>query len=158
MADSILDKAKGAALDAVSTVTEKVVSFKDMAIGDEREEIISDFKDASSNKVKEVLDSVNESMALIISSGYEFKGIGVALGLSPSISLSFHYVKDITDDERKSILEQVADKKMIKLILKLLFKAGDFYKSIKLGDYVLDAVNMSLGISPGMSVTFKKKI
>ncbi len=156
MAESILDKAKGAALDAVSTVTEKVVSFKDMAIGDERDEIIDDFKDASSNKVKEVLDSVHESMALIVSSGYEFKGIGVALGLSPSISLSFHYIKEISDEDRNSILEQAADKKMIKMILKLLFKAGDFYKAIKLGDYVLDAVNMSLGISPGMSVTFKK--
>ena len=156
MAESILNKAKGAALDAVSTVTEKVVSFKDMAIGDERDEIIDDFKDASSNKVKEVLDSVHESMALIVSSGYEFKGIGVALGLSPSISLSFHYIKEISDEDRNSILEQAADKKMIKMILKLLFKAGDFYKAIKLGDYVLDAVNMSLGISPGMSVTFKK--
>lgn len=156
MAESILDKAKGAALDAVSTVTEKVVSFKDMAIGDERDEIINDFKDASSNKVKEVLDSVHESMALIVASGYEFKGIGVALGLSPSISLSFHYVKEISDEDRNSILEQAAEKKMIKMILKLLFKAGDFYKAIKLGDYVLDAVNMSLGISPGMSVTFKK--
>jgi hypothetical protein len=156
MAESILDKAKGAALDAVSTVTEKVVSFKDMAIGDERDEIIDDFKDASSSKVKEVLDSVHESMALIVSSGYEFKGIGVALGLSPSISLSFHYIREISGEDRNSILEQAADKKMIKMILKLLFKAGDFYKAIKLGDYTLDAVNMSLGISPGMSVTFKK--
>ena len=157
MIDSIINKAKDAAKDAVSNVSDKIVSFKDNIIGDEQNEIVEDFKDASNSKVKEVLDSVHESMALIISSGYEFKGIGVALGLSPSISLSFHYVRDITEDDRNSILEQAADKKMIKMILKLLFKAGDFYKAIKLGDYVLDAVNMSLGLSPGMSVTFKKK-
>jgi len=156
MAENIFNKAKEAALDAVSNVSDKIISFKDNFIGDEQNEIAEDFKDASTNKVKEVLDSVHESMALIVSSGYEFKGIGVALGLSPSISLSFHYVKDITEEDRNSILEQAAEKKMIKMILKLLFKAGDFYKAIKLGDYTLDAVNLSLGLSPGMNVTFKK--
>jgi hypothetical protein len=54
------------------------------------------------------------------------------------------------------LLEEASDKKLIKLILKLLFKAGDFYKSIQLGDYILDVVNISLGLSPGMSVAFKK--
>jgi hypothetical protein len=156
MVDNIFNKAKDAAKDAVSNVSEKIVSFKDNIIGDEQNEIAENFKDASNNKVKEVLDSINESMALITSSGYEFKGIGVALGLSPSISLSFHYLRDISDDDRNSILEQAEDKKMIKMIIKLLFKAGDYYKAIKLGDYALDAVNMSLGLSPGMSVTFKK--
>jgi hypothetical protein len=156
MVDNILNKAKDAAKDAVSNVSEKIVSFKDNIIGDEQNEITENFKDASNNKVKEVLDSINESMALITSSGYEFKGIGVALGLSPSISLSFHYLRDISDDDRNSILEKAEDKKMIKMIIKLLFKAGDYYKAIKLGDYALDAVNMSLGLSPGMSVTFKK--
>lgn len=84
--------------------------------------------------MKEVLDNVHESMTLIVSSGYEFKGIGAALGLSPSISLSFHYVRDISEEDRNSILEQAKDKWMIKMILKLLFKAGDFYKAVKLGD------------------------
>lgn len=156
MAESIFDKAKGAAMDAVSSVSDKVISFKDNIISDEQNEIAEDFKEASANKVKEVLDSINESMSLITSSGYEFKGIGVALGLSPSISLSFHYIRDVSDEARQSILEQAADKKTIKMILKLLFKAGDFYKAIKLGNYILDSVNMSLGLSPGMSVTFKK--
>lgn len=156
MIDSILNKAKDAAKSAVSNVSDKLVNFKDNIIGDEQNEIAENFKDASNNKVKEILDSINESMALITSSGYEFKGIGVSLGLSPSISLSFHYLRDISDEDKNSILQQAEEKKMIKMILKLLFKAGDYYKAIKLGDYALDAVNMSLGLSPGMSVTFKK--
>lgn len=156
MAENIFNKAKEAAKDAVSNVSDKVINFKDNFIGEEENEIAEDFKEAGSNKVKEVIDSINESMALITSSGYEFKGISVALGLSPSIGLSFHYLRDISEDDKTSIIKQAEDKKLIKLILKLLFKAGDFYKSIKLGDYVLDAVNMSLGLSPGMSVTFKK--
>jgi len=45
----------------------------------------------------------------------------------------------------------------VKIVLKLLFKAGDYFKAVKLGDYVLDAVNISLGLSLGMSLSMKKK-
>ncbi len=154
--DNLIEKAKDAALDAVSTVTEQIISFKDNYLGEEQEEFGDDFKEAGSGKVREIVDSINESMALINSSGYEFKGIGVALGLTPSISLSFHYVKDISEEEKKSILEQAKEKKLIKIILKMLFKAGNFYHSIKLGNYALDSVNMSIGLSLSMSLAFKK--
>ncbi len=156
MGKEILEKAKEAAMGAVTGVTEQIISFKDNYLGDEQNEINEDFKEAGSGKIKEIMESINDSISLISSSGYEFKGIGVALGLTPSITLSFHYIKEISEEERKSILEQAENKKTIKIILKMLFKAGDFYRSIKLGDYVLDAVNMSLGLSLGMSLTFKK--
>lgn len=152
MVENILNKAK----EAVSNVTEKVINFKDNFIGDEQEEINDEFKEAGSSKVKEVIDSINESMGLITSAGYEFRGIGVALGINPSITLTFHYLRTVTDEERADLMEQAKDKKMVKLILKLLFKAGDFYKSIKMGDYGLDGVIISLGLAPGMSISFKK--
>jgi len=157
MAENIFDKAKGAAMDAVSSVSEKVISFKDNYIGDEQNEITEDLKDATSSKITEIVNNLTESLDLITSSGYEFKGIGVALGLSPSISLSFHYLREITDDARKEIMEKAEGKKSVKIVLKLLFKAGDYFKAVKLGDYVLDAVNISLGLSLGMSLSMKKK-
>ncbi len=154
---NIIEKTKEAAKDAVSNVTDKVISFKDHYIGEEQMEIAEDFKEAGSSKVKETLDSINESVGIIKNAGYEFKGMGVSLGLSPSITLSFHYLNSIPEEEKAVIFGQVEDRKMVKMILKLLFKAGDFYKSINLGDQTLDAVNVSLGLSPGISLTFKKK-
>jgi len=157
MAENIFEKAKETALGAVSSVSEKVISFKDNYIGDEQNEITEDLKDATTSKLKEIIDNVNDSLDLIKKSGYEFKGLGVALGLTPSISLSFSYVKDVSEDERIKIMESAEGKKTVKIVLKLLFKAGDFYKTIKLGNYVLDTVNISLGLSLGMSLTMKKK-
>ncbi len=154
---NIIEKTKEAAKGAVSNVTDKVISFKDNYIGEEQMEIAEDFKEAGSSKVKETLDSINESVGIIKNAGYEFKGMGVSLGLSPSITLSFHYLNSIPEEEKAVIFGQVEDRKMVKMILKLLFKAGDFYKSINLGDQTLDAVNVSLGLSPGISLTFKKK-
>jgi len=157
MAENIFDKAREAAKDAVSAVGEKVISFKDNYIGEEQNEITEDLKDATTTKLKEIIDNINASLDLITNSGYEFKGLGVALGLSPSISLSFHYVKEVSEDIRKEIMEKAEGKKTVKIVLKLLFKAGDFYKTVKLGDYELDGVNISLGLSLGMSLSMKKK-
>ena len=153
MAENIFEKAKS----AVSNAKDKVISFKGNYLGEEQEEISEEFKDAESGKVKEVLDSINDSMSIITSAGYEFKGIGVSFGLVPSITLTFHYLKSITDEDRDKLMEQAQGKKLVKVILKLLYKAGDFYKSIKMGDYELDGVIVSLGISPGLNITFKKK-
>ncbi len=150
--DDLLDKAK----EAATSVGEKVAEITSSIMGDEQKEIEEEFKDNSGGKLKEVVEQIQNSLALITKSGYEFKGIGANIGISLAITLSFHYKKDITEEDRNALLEEAQDKKLIKLILKLLFKAGDFYKSIQLGDYQLDVVNISLGLSPGMSVSFQK--
>lgn len=151
---SIFDKAK----DAVSNVTEKIVEIKDDVIGDEQKAIMDEFKESSINKAKHVMEELNNSMGTIAKSGYEFKGIAVSLGLPPSITTAFHYKKEITEEERTALLEEAKEKRFVSITLKCLFKAGDFYKSIKLGEYTLEDVSITLGITPGVNVSFKKKV
>ena len=150
---SFLDKAK----EAVSNVSEKIVEMKDDVIGDEQKAIMDEFKETSIGKVKQVLEEINNSLGIITKSGYEFKGINVSLGLPPSVSTAFHYKKDIPDAEKALILEEAKDKRFVTMILKCLFKAGDFYHSIKMGEYILDGVSITLGLTPGVSVGFKRK-
>ncbi len=150
---SFLDKAK----EAVSNVSEKIVEIKDDVIGDEQKAIMDEFKESSIGKVKQVMEELNNSLGLITRSGYEFKGINVSLGLPPSVSTSFHYKKDISEDEKTALLEEASEKRFVSMTLKCLFKAGDFYHSIKLGEYTLDGVSITLGLTPGVSVGFKKK-
>lgn len=149
---SFLDKAKS----AVSNVSEKIVEIKDDVIGDEQKAIMDEFKETSIGKVKQVMEEINNSLGLITKSGYEFKGINVSLGLPPSVSTSFHYKKDISEDEKAALLEEAKEKKFVSMTLKCLFKAGDFYHSIKMGEYTLDGVSITLGLTPGVSVGFKK--
>jgi len=70
--------------------------------------------------------------------------------------LTFHFNKDISDEDREALLAEAEKKIFIKLILKMLSKADDFYRSIKLGNYELDSINISLGLVPGISLSFKK--
>ncbi len=150
---SLLDKAKS----AVTNVQEKIVEMKEDVIGDEQKAIMDEFKESSLAKVKSVMEELNNSLGLITRAGYEFKGINVSLGIPPSVSTSFHYKKDISDEEKAALLEEASDKRFVTMTLKCLFKAGDFYHSIKMGDYILDGVSITLGLTPGVSVGFKKK-
>jgi len=150
---SLLDKARS----AVTNVQEKIVEMKEDVIGDEQKAIMDEFRESSLAKVKSVMEELNNSLGIITRSGYEFKGINVSLGIPPSVSTSFHYKKDISDDEKAALLEEAAEKRFVTMTLKCLFKAGDFYHSIKMGDYILDGVSITLGLTPGVSVGFKKK-
>jgi len=150
---SFLDKAK----EAVTNVSEKIVEIKDDVIGDEQKAIMDEFKETSIGKVKQVLEEINNSLSLITKSGYEFKGINVSLGLPPSVSTAFHYKKDIPEAEKTALLDECKEKRFVSMILKCLFKAGDFYHSIKMGEYTLDGVSITLGLTPGVSVGFKRK-
>lgn len=150
---SLLEKARS----AVTNVQEKIVEMKEDVIGDEQRAIMDEFKESSLAKVKSVMEELNNSLGIITRSGYEFKGINVSLGIPPSVSTSFHYKRDISDDERAALLEEAAEKRFVTMTLKCLFKAGDFYHSIKMGEYILDGVSITLGLTPGVSVGFKKK-
>jgi len=150
---SFLAKAK----DAVSNVSEIIVEIKDDVIGDEQKAIMDEFKETSIGKVKQVMEELNNSLGIITKSGYEFKGINVSLGMPPSVSTAFHYKKDTTVAERAAVMEEAKDRRFVTMILKCLFKAGDFYHSVKMGEYTLDGVSITLGLTPGVSVGFKKK-
>jgi hypothetical protein len=150
---SILEKAK----DAVSAVSEKVVELKDYVVDDEKKEIMNEFKDKTTGKAQQIMDEITNSMGLITKSGYEFKGVSVTLGLPPDITTTFHYSKDITDDERKALLEEAKDRKFTTIVLKCLFKAGDFSHAVKMKDYQLNDVSVVLGLMPGVTANFSKK-
>jgi hypothetical protein len=150
--DDLIEKVK----DSASTITEKVTELKDNLIGDEYKAIMDDFKDAGTNKTKEIVDMLDESKGIITRSGYELNTIHVSIGLPPQIGLLFKYQNDVSDDDKKKLLEEVEGRKVLSIILKCLFKAGDFYTSAKFKEYKLGSVDISLGLTPGVNITFVK--
>jgi hypothetical protein len=95
--DDLLQKAK----DSASSLTDKLSEMKDNLIGDESTTIMEEFKNAGTNKAKEIADMLDESKSLIVRAGYELTSIIVSLGLPPQISLSFKYQSKVTDEEKK---------------------------------------------------------
>jgi hypothetical protein len=150
--DDLIEKAK----DSATTITDKISELTNNLIGDESKAIIDEFKDAGTNKVKEVVDMIEASKIYITRAGYELSSLHISLGLPPQIGLSFKYQSEVSVDDKKKLLEEVEERKVLSVILKCLFKAGDFYKSAKFKEYKLGSVNISLGLTPGVNVNFVK--
>jgi len=125
-------------------------------MGDDEKELQEEFKEVGKDKLKSVLEYINNSSEIIKKSGFELKGLGISLTLAPVITSSFGFIKKIDSDEREALLAEVAESRILKIIFHCLFKANDFFDAIKFSDYKLDTVNISLGFTPGVNMTFKK--
>lgn len=150
---SILDLAK----DAISNISEKVLDLKDDLFNDEQSEIISEFREAGLVRLKSSMEQITDSLNLLSKSGYDFKSMDISMGIPPSLSTVFLYEKQITEQEKISLQEEAKGKRIVEIILKCLFKANEFYHSVNIGNYKLDKVKITLGLSPGMSLSFEKK-
>ncbi len=150
--EDLLDKAKESAL----AITDKIAEIKENLIGEESNAIIEEFKEAGTNKVKEIVEMLEDSRNYITRSGYELSSVHVSLGLPPEIGMSFNYKSEVAETERTQLMEEVKDRKVLSNILKCLFKAGDFYSAAKFKEYKLGTVNISLGLTPGVIINFIK--
>jgi hypothetical protein len=150
---SILDLAK----ETVSSLTEKVLDLKDDLFNDEQSEILSEFKEAGLVKMKISMEQISDSLGLLSKSGYDFRGMDISMGIPPSLSTVFLYEKEISEEERIKLQEEAKGKRIVEIILKCLFKANEFYHSVNIGNYKIDKVKITLGLSPGMSLSFDKK-
>ncbi len=148
----ILDIAK----EAVSDITEKVLELKDDLIGDEQTAILSEFKESGLNKIKSSMEEISNSVQLFSKSGYDFKSMDVSLGIPPSVSAKFHYIKEISESEKADLMAEVGDRRIVSIVMKCLFKANEFYHSANIGGYKLQEVRIKLGLTPGVDISFVK--
>lgn len=151
-----LDKLKEKALEAADGLKSKISDLKDNIFSSEEEEIKEEFKESGTSKIQEMLNYITDSTDLINRAGFELSGLGVSIAIAPVIKVSFGFLKKIDDEEREKIMEEVKEKRIIRILLACLFKASDFVDGIKVGNYKLGGVDVSLGLTPGISVTFKK--
>lgn len=152
LADSLKDKLQ----ESVSAVTDKIDDIKENAWGDERNDIINEFKDSGTNKIKEIFQQISDSNDLIQRSGFMLIDLEVDLGIPPEIGAIFNQKIKINQSEKEEILKQAEDKKIVKLILNCLFKASEYYDKISLASYKLDKIVLTLGLTPGIKIIFSK--
>lgn len=152
IAENLKEKLQG----GVSAVTEKIDDLKENVWNEDRDEIIGEFKDSGTNKIKELFNQIADSNALIQRSGFMLVDLEVALGLPPEIGAIFHQTKKISAEEKEKIMNEASEKKIVKLILNCLFKASDYYDKISIAGYKLDKIELTLGLTPGIKIIFSK--
>ena len=143
-------------IETASTISEKVDEIKEDIWGEEQKLIIEEFRESSSQKVKDILNNLNNSSELFDRAGFHLSNLNISLGIPPEISSDFKAIKIITMEERETLINEVADNRIVTLVMKCLFKANDFYDKIKFGTYKLDVVNITLGLTPGINMNFQR--
>ena len=143
-------------IETASTISEKVDEIKEDIWGEEQKLIIEEFRESSSQKVKDILNNLNNSSELFDRAGFHLSNLNISLGIPPEISSDFKAIKIITMEERETLISEVADNRIVTLVMKCLFKANDFYDKIKFGTYKLDVVNITLGLTPGINMNFQR--
>lgn len=151
-AEAILNKV----IETASTISEKVDEIKEDIWGEEQKLIIEEFRESGSQKVKDILNNLNNSSELFDRAGFHLSNLNISLGIPPEISSEFKAIKIITMEERETLISEVADNRIVTLVMKCLFKANDFYDKIKFGTYKLDVVNITLGLTPGINMNFQR--
>lgn len=151
-AETILNKV----IETASTISEKVDEIKEDIWGEEQKLIIEEFRESGSQKVKDILNNLNNSSELFDRAGFHLSNLNISLGIPPEISSDFKAIKIITMEERETLISEVADNRIVTLVMKCLFKANDFYDKIKFGTYKLDVVNITLGLTPGINMNFQR--
>lgn len=151
-AEAILNKV----IETANTISEKVDEIKEDIWGEEQKLIIEEFRESSSQKVKDILNNLNNSSELFDRAGFHLSNLNISLGIPPEISSDFKAIKIITMEERETLISEVADNRIVTLVMKCLFKANDFYDKIKFGTYKLDVVNITLGLTPGINMNFQR--
>ena len=109
------------------------------------------------DKLRDTLQKMSNSGLAFIKTGYDLKSTSINMGLPPVITMSFKYMNRISQDERTAILEEVKERKILRIVISCLLKAEDFYDSVKIGEYKLDSVNITHGLIPSVSVVFGKQ-
>jgi hypothetical protein len=150
MDESFLSKA----IDSVAAVKEKVSDLKENLWDDEKRQIIEELKDGTAEKLKSILETLNNYTSLFKEAGYEVNSINVSVALPPDMSVSFKCLEAIPLSERVNIFNRVQENKIATLLLKSLFRASDFSATITLGEYRLRTINIKMGLIPGISVSY----
>ena len=150
MNENILEKAMASA----SVIKDKIGDLKKNFWDDEKKEIIDEYKDITSEKLKSNLETLGNYTALFSEAGYELSSINASIALPPDISIIFKCLNALPGSERNNILSKAQDSKIAMMILKSLFKASDYSESIKIGEFILRSINIKMGLIPSISVSF----
>jgi len=108
-----------------------------------------------SNKVRSIINDFIEAAPLIEAAGFRIRDMEIELSVIPK--LIPHFEKFIETDEttRINIIEQVQDKKLVKLLLKALFKADNFQQSLKMGNLEFAGIEIEITAIPAVRLLYK---
>ncbi len=145
---SIIEKTK----EVLGTISENVNDL----LQNEKNEVAQEFKEATADRANAMLEEITQLAETINKAGFEVAALNITVGLPPVFAMNFTFVRDISEEEEETLLENYKDKKISIIILKTLFKSTLYAQKLKMGEFKLSEVDIELGIIPDVILKFTK--
>ena len=114
------------------------------------------FTDMTDNTKEKSIKFMNDLIALspvIDDIGFKTTGISISIGLPPDVTFHFEKTKDVSEEDRNTILEENKDKAMLGAIVKMLLLADTYQQKLKMGSFRFTNIDVCVGLTGG--VTFQ---
>ena len=116
------------------------------------------FNAAISKRVKNVVNDFIDAAPLIEQAGFRISDLEIELSVIPKLIPHFKKIADVDDSIRVEIIEQVKDKRLIRLLLKALFKADNFQKSFNVGRLEFSGIEIEITAIPAIRLRYKNLV
>jgi len=120
-------------------------------------EIWTNIKRFSRKKLKNTIDSLNDSLPVIEEAGFVLVRFDVDIAIVPRLFARFRQVKEIGEQERKAILDRTKKQKFLNIILHGLFHGVDIKKEVNIDNMDLKEIELEIGLTPSAKLIFRHK-
>lgn len=132
----------------------------DSNAGDPASETETEFRinDVVTTQVKTIINDFIEAAPLIEAAGFRISTLEIELSVIPKLIPHFEKIDDVDDTLRAQIIDQVQDKRIIRLLLKALYKADNFQKSLRMGTLEFACFEIEITAIPAIRLIYKNPL
>ena len=112
--------------------------------------------DLGGDVAKSMTTDINTLLPAIRQAGYSVQGLDIDLALTPKFVVICTLANQISEDERKALLESIAESKVSTMAVKALFQLADIQKGLSVGSLVAKEVLVEVGLSPALRVRYRE--
>ncbi len=113
-----------------------------------------DVKDLTKEKAAALTNDVIALAPVIEQTGYRTKEINIGVSVPPRIIIHFEKFAEISQERVEEILNEHAEKKLLKVIVQTLIAADAFQQKLTMGNFTFNEINISLSVPPEVQVKF----
>ncbi|NOU61387.1 hypothetical protein [Marinifilum caeruleilacunae] len=120
-------------------------------------EIWSSIKSTGKDKLKNAIENLNKAQPDIEEAGFVLVRLDVDIALLPRLFARFKQVRQISNEEKETILAKTKKNKFLNFILIGLFKAVEIRKEVSIDNMDLQEIELEIGLTPSAKIIFRRE-
>jgi hypothetical protein len=103
--------------------------------------------------VRKWLGDLDHAVPVLRNLGYELTDVTIKVGVPPGLVASFRFGREVSDEEVAAALREHADRRLIKMLIRMLSKARRFQR-MRVAGKKAQSTSVEISLLPGVSVKF----